>query len=70
MLHARASQILAPILRFRVYYLASLMLIVLVTLGLIRLALRSVVAAIHEMAGKAEAVARGDYWRAPADKLL
>ena len=61
MLHARASQILAPILRFRLYYLASLILILLVILGLIRLALRPVVKAIHEMAGKAEAVARGDY---------
>jgi adenylate cyclase len=61
MLHARASQILAPIWRFRLYYLASLILILLVILGLIRLALRPVVMAIHTMAGKAEAVARGDY---------
>ena len=61
MLHARGSQILAPILRFRFYYLASRILVLLIILSLIRLALRPVVKAIHEMAGKAEAVARGDY---------
>ena len=61
MLHARGSQILAPILRFRLYYLAGGFLGLIVILGLIRLALRPVVKAIHELAGKAEAVARGDY---------
>jgi adenylate cyclase len=61
MLHARGSQILAPILRFRLHYLAGLILIVLVILALIRLALRPVLKVIHEMAAKAVAVARGDY---------
>jgi adenylate cyclase len=61
MLHARGSQILAPILRFRLYYLAGGFLGLIVILGFIRLALRPVVKAIHELAGKAEAVARGDY---------
>jgi adenylate cyclase len=61
MLHARGSQILAPILRFRLLYLAGLILMVLVILALIRLALQPVLQAIHEMAAKAETVARGDY---------
>jgi adenylate cyclase len=61
MLHARGSQILAPILRFRLYYLAGGVLCLIVILALIRLGVRPVVAAIRKIAAKANLVARGDY---------
>jgi class 3 adenylate cyclase len=61
MLHARGSQILAPILRFRVYYLAGGVLCLAVILILIRLGVEPVVLAIRKIAAKAAAVAQGQY---------
>jgi adenylate cyclase len=61
MLHARASQILAPIWRFRLYYLMGGLFCFAVILVLIRLAVKPVVKAIHEIAARAEAMAQGDY---------
>jgi len=61
MLHARGSRILAPILRFRVYYLAGGVLCLAVILILIRLGLKPVVLAIRQIAAKAAAVAQGQY---------
>ncbi|MEW6657828.1 MAG: adenylate/guanylate cyclase domain-containing protein [Thermodesulfobacteriota bacterium] len=61
MLHARGSQILAPILRFRFYYLAGGVLCLAVVLILIRLGLKPVVLAIRKIAAKAAAVAQGQY---------
>lgn len=61
MLHARGSQILAPILRFRLYYLAGGLLCLAFILVLIRLAMRPVVMRIRGIAGKAALVAQGDY---------
>ena len=61
MLHARGSEILAPILRFRLYYLAGGFLCLAVILALIRLGVRPVVMAIRAIAGKAALVAQGDY---------
>ncbi len=61
MLHARGSQILAPILRFRLYYLAGGILCLAVILILIRLAVQPVVMSIRGIAGKASLVAQGDY---------
>ena len=61
MLHAQGSQILAPILRFRLYYLAGGILCLAVILVLIRLAVRPVVMVIHGIATKADSVAHGQY---------
>jgi len=61
MLHAQGSQILAPILRFRFYYLAGGVLCLAVILVLIRLGVRPVVTAIRCIAAKADLVAQGDY---------
>lgn len=61
MLHAQGSQILAPILRFRFYYLAGGVLCLAVILVLIRLGVRPVVTAIRGIAAKADLVAQGDY---------
>jgi adenylate cyclase len=61
MLHAQGSQILAPILRFRFYFLAGGVLCLAVILVLIRLGVRPVVMAILRIAGKASQVAKGDY---------
>ncbi|MHB9071925.1 MAG: adenylate/guanylate cyclase domain-containing protein [Desulfobaccales bacterium] len=61
MLHARGSEILAPILRFRLYYLAGGVLCLAFILVLIRLAVRPVVMSIRGIAGKAALVAQGDY---------
>ena len=61
MLHARGSQILAPMLRFRLYYLMGGLVCLTVILVLIRLALKPVVTAIRDMAVKAESVAQGEY---------
>jgi adenylate cyclase len=61
MLHARGSEILAPILRFRFYYLAGGILCLVVILVLIRLGVRPIVMAIRGIAGKADLVAQGDY---------
>jgi class 3 adenylate cyclase len=61
MLHARGNQILAPILRFRFYYLVGGILCLGVILLLIRLVVRPVAMAIHQIADKAAQVAKGDY---------
>ena len=61
MLHAQGSQILAPILRFRFYYLAGGILCLGVILLLIRLEVTPVVMAIRRIADKAAHVAKGDY---------
>jgi HAMP domain-containing protein len=61
MLHARGSEILAPIMRFRLYYLVGGVLCLIVILVLIRLGVRPVVVAIRRIAAKAALVARGNY---------
>ncbi len=61
MLHARGSQILAPIIRFRYYYLAGGVLCLIVILVLTRLAMEPVVMAIRGIAAKASLVAQADY---------
>jgi adenylate cyclase len=61
MLHARGSQILAPILEFRFYFLAGGILCLGVILLLIRLGVRPVVMSIRRIADKAAQVAKGDY---------
>jgi adenylate cyclase len=61
MLHAQGSQILAPILRFRFYYLAGGIICLGVILLLIRLGIRPVVMAFRLIANKAVQVAKGDY---------
>jgi class 3 adenylate cyclase len=61
MLHARGSEILAPILRFRLYYLAGGVLCLIVILVLIRLGVRPVVMNIRGITAKAALVARGIY---------
>jgi len=61
MLHAQGSQILAPILRFRLYYLAGGVLCLAVILVLIRLVTRPVVMAIRGIAAKAALVGQGNY---------
>ena len=61
MLHARGSQILAPILQFRLYYLAGGVLCLTFILVLIRLAVQPVVMNIRGIAAKAALVAQGDY---------
>jgi adenylate cyclase len=61
MLHARASQILAPIVRFRLYYVPGGVLCLIVILVLIRLGVRPTVALIRGIAHRAREVARGYY---------
>ncbi len=61
MLHARGSQILAPILQFRLYFLAGGVLCLTFILLLIRLAVHPVVMNIRSIADKAALVAQGDY---------
>jgi class 3 adenylate cyclase len=61
MLHARGSQILAPILHFRFHYLAGGLLCLSVILLLLHLGLKPVVLAIRQIAAKAAAVAQGQY---------
>jgi class 3 adenylate cyclase len=61
MLHAQGSQILAPILRFRFYYLLGGILCLAVILVLIRLGVRPVVMAVRQIAAKAVQVAKGQY---------
>jgi len=61
MLHAQGSQILAPILQFRFYYLLGGILCLAVILGLIRLGVKPVVTAIRQVAAKAVQVAQGQY---------
>ena len=61
MLHAQGSQILAPILRFRFYYLVGGLLCLAVILGLMRLGMSPVVMAIRRIARRAALVAKGRY---------
>jgi adenylate cyclase len=61
MLHAEENQIMAPILRFRFYYILAGLLCLAVSLVLIRLGVGSMVAAIRLISQKAALVARGDY---------
>jgi adenylate cyclase len=61
MLHAQGSQILAPILRFRFYYLMGGILCIAIILVLIRLGMRPMVTGIRRIAAKASQVATGDY---------
>ena len=61
MLHARGSQILAPIIRFRLYYLMGGVLCIIVILALTRLEVEPVVMAIRLLAARAVQVARGNY---------
>lgn len=61
MLHARASEILAPIRRFRLYYLAGGLTCLIIILLLIRLGVSPLVSAIRRMSHKAGQVARGEY---------
>jgi adenylate cyclase len=61
MLHAQENQIMAPILRFRFYYILAGVLCVAVSLVLIRLGVGPMVAAIRRISRKAALVARGDY---------
>ncbi len=61
MLHAQGSEILAPILRFRFYFLLGGVLCLAVILVLIRLGMRPVVMAIRQIATKAAQVAQGQY---------
>ena len=61
MLHAQASQILAPIYRFRNYYLAGGLTCLVVILMLIRLGVAPMVTAILMMSQKAARVASGEY---------
>jgi len=61
MLHARGSQIMAPILRFRLFYLGGGILCLLVILLLIRLGTAPLVSAIRRISQKAARVAHGEY---------
>jgi adenylate cyclase len=61
MLHAEESQIMAPILRFRFYYILAGLLCLAVSLVLIRLGVGSMVAAIRRISRRAALVARGEY---------
>jgi class 3 adenylate cyclase len=61
MLHARSSQILAPILRFHLYYLAGGVLCLIVILVIIRLQLKPCIMAIRGIAARAAQVAQGNY---------
>lgn len=61
MMHARANQILAPIIRFRLYFLGGGLVCLGVILVLLRLGVEPVVKAIRGIAAKAIQVARGNY---------
>lgn len=61
MLHAQGSQIMAPILRFRFYYLVGASLCLAVILVLIRLGVGPVISSIRRISRKAAQVARGGY---------
>jgi adenylate cyclase len=61
MLHARASQILAPMVRFRFYYIPGGVLCLVVILVLIRLGVEPTVAVIRGIAHRAREVAQGHY---------
>jgi adenylate cyclase len=61
MLHAQGKQIMAPLLRFRFYYVMGGLLCLAMSLILIRLGVGSMVAAIREISRKASQVAQGEY---------
>jgi class 3 adenylate cyclase len=61
MLHAQENQIMAPILRFRFYYILAGLLCLAVSLVLIHLGVGSMVAAIRRISRKSALVAQGDY---------
>jgi len=61
MLHARGSQILAPILRFRLYFLGAGILCLAVILVLLHLGVRPLVSDIRSISRKAGQVAQGAY---------
>ena len=61
MLHARGSQIMGPILRFRFYYLVGATLCLAVIMVLIRLGVGPMISSIRRISLKASQVARGDY---------
>jgi adenylate cyclase len=61
MLHAQGVKILAPILRFRVHYLGSGFLCLLIILLLMRLGMKPVIMSVRRIAGKASQVAQGNY---------
>ncbi len=61
MLHARESQIMAPVLRFRFYYLVGGLLCLALSLALIHLGTGPLVSGIRRISRKATQVARGEY---------
>jgi adenylate cyclase len=61
MLHAHESQIMAPIQRFQFYYIVAGMICLIVSLGLIRLGVGPLIAAIRGITRKASQVAQGEY---------
>ena len=61
MLHARRSEILAPILRFHLYYLGGGLLCLAVIVVLLRLGVEPVVSAIRKIAASAALVSQGQY---------
>jgi class 3 adenylate cyclase len=61
MLHAQASQILAPIRRFHFYYLGGGFLCLAIILVLLRLGVGPLVANVRKMSRKAAQVAQGEY---------
>jgi class 3 adenylate cyclase len=61
MLHARGSQILAPILHFRFYFLAGVLVSLLGILGLMRLGISPLISSIQRLARRAGLVAKGQY---------
>jgi adenylate cyclase len=61
MLHAYESQIMAPILRFRFYYIMGGLLCLAVIVILIHLGIGSMVKGIRRISRKAARVARGEY---------
>lgn len=61
MLHAQASQILAPLFRFRLVYLSGGVLCLVVILLLIRLGVQPIVSSIRLISRRASEVAAGEY---------
>jgi len=63
MLHAKGSEILAPIVRFRFYYLGTGILGLAIILILIRQGLASIVSGIRTLSQQAKLIAQGEYGR-------
>jgi adenylate cyclase len=61
MLHAKGSEILAPIVRFRFYYLGAGILCLAIILVLIRQGVSSLASAIRTISQRAALVAQGEY---------